>query len=116
MDDPGVDEQARQEARALLARLATVSDGPCGRALVDCLTSAHQALHACSSGPMLDQLRDELEVLARHCQQQADHLAARWDDATAAIGAAAASEVQAARHVARAAHELSELARLKARR
>jgi transposase-like protein len=115
MDEAGDEELVNQEARALLARLAAVGNGSFARVLVDCLASAHQALHACTSDVLLHRLRDELELLAQHCHQEAESLAARWDTATTAIGAAAASEIQAARHIARAARELAELARLKAR-
>jgi hypothetical protein len=116
MDDTGADEQAHQETRALLARLAAAGDNAYSRAMVDCLMAAHQALHACTSASLLQQLRDELDVLARRCHEEAESLAVRWDTATHAISGAAASDVQAARHIARAACELSALARLKASR
>jgi hypothetical protein len=110
MDAPMEDALAAQETRALLARMARRGDDAYEQAMLSCLATAQQALHACTQPPLLRALARELADLARHCQRDADLLAQQ----VAAQDGNSPRELDAARRVADAARELAELAWLKA--
>lgn len=101
--------EARQEARALLARLSGHEPDPYERSMRNCLAAAQQALAACPHGPLLDALALELARLARLCER--DAWRARRDADRAACSE---RDADAAVRIAEAARELSALATLKA--
>jgi hypothetical protein len=110
MNGSMVDALAAQEARALMARLARRGEDEYERAMLSCLATAQQALTACTQGPLLQALARELGELALHCRRDVELLERQVADGEAGPP----RELEAARRVARAAHELSELAWMKA--
>lgn len=104
-------EEAALEVRALLSRHAGHDADPYERAMRACLATAQTSLAACPSGPLLDRLTMELGELARNCERDAREADQRHE---ARPDATSRAEAQAARRVARAARDLSELARAKA--